>query len=98
MHYDVLEASKLRFGFSISNLNEVMGVFPLTAMKTVVSNSNCHTYSCQQQGPFGSLQPGENSLYSYSITVSASRNSKMWNSNLSSAAKSAIKIFSVLAD
>lgn len=69
MHYVVPEASKLRFGFSISNLNEVMGVFPLTSMNAVVSNSNCHTYSCQQEGPFGPLQPGKTSLYSYLTTV-----------------------------
>lgn len=38
MHYDVLVASKLRFGFSVSNLSEVMGAFPLISMNTVASN------------------------------------------------------------
>lgn len=69
MHYHVLVASKLRFGFSISTPKEVMGVCLLTSKNTVVSSSACHMYSCKQQGPFGPLQPGKNSLYTYSTTV-----------------------------
>lgn len=38
MNYNVLEASKLRFGFSISDLREVTGIFPVTSVS-----------SCQQQ-------------------------------------------------
>lgn len=69
MHYHILVASKLRFGFAMSTPKEVMGVCPLTSMNTVVSSRACHTCSCQQQEPFGPCQPGKNSLYTYPTTV-----------------------------